>query len=98
MKSKSSSLIRPFEVFCSEVSAIMTQAAESKGYNEGGPNAPNQLDDFMEKHFAGHALGEAAYKLVRYQAKNDPNDLIKAAAWIYLEWRRQLNATTPRSN
>ncbi len=77
-----------FEQFVREVRAIMQDAAKAKGYSDGDVSAPNELDSFMEKNFDGHALGECAYKLIRYRAKRDKQDLIKAAAWIFLEWNR----------
>ncbi len=77
-----------FAAFCSDVKEIMEKTAEDKHYNDDGVDGKNELDVMMEKHFEGHACGEAAYKLVRYRAKHQSADLIKAVAWIFLEWRR----------
>jgi hypothetical protein len=34
-----------------------------------------------------HPLGEIIYKVVRYNWKHDPKDLIKIAAWAELVWK-----------
>ena len=35
----------------------------------------------------GHALGEIIYKVRRYAARRNAEDLVKIVAWAYLVWR-----------
>lgn len=79
---------RNFARFVLAVEQMLSGAATSKGYNDTGVNGPNQLMDFTEKFCGGHASGEVVYKVVRYRAKNDDVDLVKAAAWLFLMWRK----------
>jgi hypothetical protein len=47
------------------------------------------LSVFIREYLSGphqHALGEAVYKIVRFNAKRDPQDLVKASAWTELVW------------
>jgi hypothetical protein len=60
--------------------------AIAKGYNEGGTEK-NDLMEFTNKFFPGHAGGEIVYKAIRYGRKKDKADLLKIAAWAYLLWR-----------
>jgi len=74
--------------FFAEVRKLVDSKARDKGYNESGANGNNPLLDFTEQFFPGHAGGEIVYKLVRYQAKGNLEDLFKAAAWSYLLYKR----------
>jgi len=85
-----------FEVFCSEVKALMEgPVVQMKGYNSSGVDGPNELDKLIHSHFPGHSLGEVVYKCIRFKAKGDITDLEKAAAWLFLEWRNSLSGPKP---
>ena len=49
---------------------------------------PNPLYQFVSETVGGpgHALGEMIFKIRRYAARRDPEDLLKIAAWAYLVW------------
>lgn len=76
-----------FDAFVNAVRALMERVSNEKGYNDHGVDGPNPLDDFCAKWFPTHRLGEVVYKCVRFQRKRDIEDLEKAAAWLFLEWR-----------
>lgn len=82
---------RTFEGFCGDVHGLLNGTAHAKAYNETGADGPNQLYEFVQGKIAGgtaaHALGEVVYKAVRYQAKGNPEDLLKIAAWAFLAWK-----------
>ena len=80
--------MKTFDEFTAALDGILGGTAEGKGYNAGGPNGANELSDFVEQHCPGHALGEVIYKAVRFQRKRNPEDLLKIAAWAYLQWRK----------
>lgn len=75
-------------LFFAAIREKLAGKAESKGYARDGDGSP--LYDFVSSHIArggdAHGLGEVVYKIVRYQAKGDLEDLEKAAAWIFLAW------------
>lgn len=76
-----------WEEFMDQVTGILNQGAKDKGYDhdrDGGKT----LNDFVATYFKGHSLGEIVYKAVRYQSRQDPTDLLKIAAWAYLEWAK----------
>ena len=75
-----------FDVFAAGVRELVEGKAREKGYNEGGPER-NDLMEFTNKFFPGHAGGEICYKAIRYSRKGDKTDLLKIAAWAYLLWR-----------
>lgn len=77
----------PFDVFVAHIRDLVEGKAEEKGYNQTGADGPNDLYAFNKKYFAGHSLGEVVYKCVRYASKRNKEDLLKAAAWLYLTWR-----------
>lgn len=54
------------------------------GYNKGYGGPDGALRSLCR--FLPHALGEAIYKIVRYHQKGDPQDLIKAATWLEMEY------------
>lgn len=80
--------------FFNEVRTIF-QEAQQKGYSRGAEGDGRDLLDFIKTHFGNHATGEAVYKLVRFQKKGDPKDLLKAAAWIFLIWDQQRRQDKP---
>lgn len=88
-----------FEAFAAKVKDIIEAKAEAKGYRKGQASNPGgELYAFVKAHFGGHDLGEAVYKLVRFAAKGDEEDLLKAAAWIYLTWAnlpREVDISSP---
>lgn len=78
-----------FEVFNHRVKTLLDNSARQKCYNDTGTDGPNQLFDFIYSIAGmGHALGEIIYKVIRYQAKSNPEDIEKVAAWAYLIWRK----------
>ena len=82
---------RTFDEFCTHVHGLLNGTAQAKAYNTTGADGPNQLYEFVQSKIssggAAHALGEVVYKAVRYQAKGNPEDLLKIAAWAFLAWR-----------
>ena len=78
-----------FISFCAKVRDTMSGTAETKGYHDKGPDGPNPLADFCGAFFPGHRLGEVVYKCVRFKRKRLLEDLEKAAAWLFLEWRER---------
>ena len=76
-----------FDAFSAAVRLLLEGKAEKKGYNSTGTDGVNPVDDFCEQFFKGHRLGEVLYKLLRFQRLGLPEDLEKAAAWLFLEWR-----------
>lgn len=77
---------RNFERFCAEVKTLLTGAAAAKGYNSAGVDGPNEVYAFVRRATAGdaHALGEIIYKVLRYERRQDVQDVVKIAAWAYL--------------
>jgi hypothetical protein len=75
-----------FDEFVAEVHGKINGTAAEKGYNRTGADGPNQLYRFVSDTVGGdaHAIGECLYKLTRYAAKGNPEDLIKTAAWCFL--------------
>jgi hypothetical protein len=80
---------RNFATFHRRVLALLEPTAAGKGYNATGVDGANQLYEFVEATVGGpgHAIGEAIYKIKRYAAKRNPEDLEKLAAWAFLIWR-----------
>lgn len=80
--------IDEMEGFFIQVREILESKAKDKGYLSP---VGNVLMDFMNYEFPDHALGEIIYKVVRYNSKKDPVDLIKIAAWACLvyNWRNK---------
>jgi len=75
-----------FDLFAEGVKELIEGKAREKGYNESG-EGKNDLMDFTNKFFPGHAGGEIVYKAIRYGRKRDKADLLKIAAWAYLLWK-----------
>jgi len=80
---------RTFQQFSHQVQALLEPTAKSKGYNTTGVDGQNQLYEFVQETVGGpgHAIGEAIYKIKRYAAKRNPEDLEKLAAWAFLMWK-----------
>lgn len=76
-----------FDDFCVQVRELLSNTAKAKGYNTTGPEGPNMLFEFNARYFPGHALGEVIYKCVRYSEKKNLEDVLKAAAWLFLVWK-----------
>lgn len=85
---------RNFNVFAAEVKHLLGGAAGGKGYSREGADGPNQLYEFVRDTVGGpgHAAGEIVYKVRRYMAKGNDEDLLKAAAWAFLIWRHHDDA------
>lgn len=77
-----------YDVFIRDVKAMLSSKANAKGYHPGGPDSENAIYVFTRDYLGGHAhshgLGEVVYKLVRYRNKGSREDLLKAAAWLFL--------------
>lgn len=79
------------EEFQAEVVKALNGKAESKGYSSGGDSGGRPMLDAVAL-IAGegtHPIGEIIYKLSRWKAKKNPEDLVKAAAWAFLMWDQQ---------
>ena len=78
----------PFTSFCEAVRDLLDESAADKGYHRAGLTGSNPLYAFVEEtaNGPGHALGEIIYKVRRYAARGNPEDLLKVAAWAYLVW------------
>lgn len=81
---ESESDVRNFDSFITEVRQCLSGDAEGKGYNSQGPDGDNHLYQITGPE---HATGEVMYKAIRYRRKNDPMDMVKAAAWAFLVWK-----------
>jgi len=77
-----------FIEFTGKVKSLLEGQASDKGYSQGGADGRNELYEFIQKHVGAnphaHALGEVIYKVVRFAARGNPEDLEKAAAWLFL--------------
>ena len=81
-----------YDEFVRAMHDILNGTASDKRYSQTGPDGHNALYEFVRTHVAfcdGHALGEIVYKAVRYQAKRNPEDLVKIAAWAFLAWKHR---------
>ncbi len=80
---------RTFARFCAEMRRLLDQDAAGKGYHAVGPDGPNRLYEFVAETVGGpgHALGEIVFKVRRYAARRQREDLAKIAAWAFLVWR-----------
>lgn len=80
---------RTFTNFEQRVLALLEPTAQSKGYNTTGVDGENKLYQFVAETIGGpgHAIGEIIYKIKRYAARGNPEDLEKIAAWAFLAWR-----------
>ena len=77
-----------FIEFAGKIRSLLDAQASEKGYSGEGADGPNELYEFVRKHIGGnphaHALGEIIYKVIRFAARGNPEDLEKAAAWLFL--------------
>lgn len=81
--------MKTFDEFVGNVKGLLDNSARQKAYNATGVDGPNQLFDFIYSVAdMGHALGEIIYKVIRYKAKGNPEDIEKVAAWAFLVWRK----------
>ena len=79
-----------FDEYTAQVRALLEPTAASKGYNATGVDGKNELFEFVHGMAGdGHALGECVYKIKRYAAKGNPEDLLKVAAWVFLVLRHK---------
>jgi hypothetical protein len=77
-----------FEDFVTRVIELLEPTAQGKGYSTTGVDGHNALYEFVaEMAGPGHALGEIVYKSRRYEAKRNPEDLVKIAAWAFLLYK-----------
>ena len=81
-----------FSQFVAGVGGLLNGKAEAKGYATNGSG--RALLDFVAEHAPGHAIGEIIYKVVRWQRKGNAEDLLKVAAWAFLEWDRAKRSAT----
>ena len=77
-----------FPAFCEAVRKLIEETAAAKGYHQSGLAGPNPLYTFVSETVGGpgHALGEMIFKIRRYAACRDREDLVKIAAWACLVW------------
>ena len=80
---------RTFDAFVAQMRAILEPTAAGKGYNTTGVDGDNSLYEFVAETVGGqgHAIGEAIYKIKRYAAKGNPEDLVKLASWAFLMFK-----------
>lgn len=81
--------MRTFQQFTQEVEKLLNGTAAGKGYNPTGPDGENQLYEFVQRVSGGHqhAQGEIIYKIQRFAAKGNMEDVLKAAAWCFLIYK-----------
>lgn len=86
---RSDSLPRTFDAFANRMRRLLEPTAQGKGYNTTGVDGQNMLYEFVAETVGGpgHAVGEAIYKVKRYAARRNPEDLEKLAAWAFLMWK-----------
>ncbi len=84
---------RTFDQFVSDVRALLEPTASGKGYSTTGVDGHNALYEFVQS-FAGshHAEGEIVYKVKRFAAKGNIEDILKAAAWAFLIYKHHESA------
>ena len=80
-----------FEKFVQQMHEFCGGTAASKGYNSTGVDGHNAVYHFVQEEVGmgthGHGLGEIVYKVLCYQRRRNPEDLIKIAAWAFLVWK-----------
>lgn len=82
---------RCLEEFQAEINKALNGKAEDKGYSAGGDSGGRPMLDAVAL-IAGegtHPIGEILYKVARWKAKRNPEDLVKVAAWAFLLWDQQ---------
>jgi hypothetical protein len=81
-----------YQEFSERVKSLLDDSARAKAYNATGVDGPNELFDFIGRVAGdGHALGEIIYKVIRFKAKENTEDIEKIAAWAFLVWRKHQN-------
>ena len=76
--------------FHSQMDVLLLGKAEAKGYSGGDCNGGrDMIDAVVTVCGESHPPGEIIYKIKRYLAKRDPEDVVKIAAWAFLIWDRQ---------
>jgi hypothetical protein len=79
--------------FKAEFDRILIGKAEAKGYSAGGDGGGRDTLDAVATIVGdGHPAGEILYKVKRYRAKGDPEDLVKIASWAFLIWDQHQRA------
>ncbi len=82
-----------FDEFTAQVRGLLEPTAKGKGYNTTGVDGENQLYAFVQDVAGdGHAMGEIIYKVKRYAAKGNPEDMLKVAAWAFLVLKHRKDA------
>ena len=71
--------LKQFPVFAESSLELLDGVAEKKGYD-------GELFKFCQRMGLSHAEGEIIYKVVRYNRKHNPEDLVKIASWAFLIW------------
>ncbi len=83
-----------FDEFISQMHEFCGGTAASKGYNSTGVDGHNTVYHFVQEEVSmgthAHGLGEIIYKVLRYQRRRNPEDLIKIAAWAFLVWKHHV--------
>jgi hypothetical protein len=83
-----------FEKFVSTMHEFCGGTAAAKGYNTTGVDGHNAVYHFVQEEVGmgthAHGLGEIIYKVLRYQRRRNPEDLVKIAAWAFLVWKHHL--------
>lgn len=80
---------RTFQQFMEDVKGLCENRAREKRYSQTGVDGQNHLYEFVQDLSGGHqhALGEIVYKVKRFAAKGNDEDILKVAAWAYLIWK-----------
>lgn len=85
MRQMNKELFKAFDA----VRKILGFQAQGKGYTGLTPDAEadgRSVLDFVAQNAPGHPEGEIVYKVLRWRAKRDPQDLLKIMAWAFLLW------------
>jgi len=82
--------------FKAQVTTALNGKAEDKGYSAGGDSGGRPMLDAVALVVGEgtHPAGEILYKLARYRAKRNPEDLVKVAAWAFLMWDQHMRKVT----
>lgn len=82
------------KAFEAEMDSVLVGKAEAKGYSTGGNNGGRDTLDAVAVIIGGdgHPPGEIVYKVKRWLAKGNPEDLVKIASWAFLMWDKAQRA------
>jgi hypothetical protein len=83
--------------FLDGVAHLLNGKSEAKGYSHNGNGRP-LFDAVFSVADYGHAHGEILYKLTRFRALENEEDLRKVAAWAFLMWDRHRRQGEIRSS